>query len=325
MKKLLLLVALLLVATVNYSQTVNGYLKQTDFKAHRYHGFRSCYDSIIVDLVLDSTQCYYFGSGAVFQGNAYNNNEIVIKCPQEPLTRYEYDWAAYNMKYSSIEQDIFLPYKNNTNNYLIANSTAIISTLGFTPYNGSTNPNGFMTGSSISMTTTGTSGAATWNSSTKVLNIPQYTFSQVQSDWNAASGTSFIQNKPTIPSNTNQLTNGAGFITGITVGSPSVGNTLTSGTAFQPRSGGPCNINVSSSIGSGLAAVTGTIVIAMSSTQNGTYTTVTTDGVILSLLSSSLDRSSATIPVPTGWWVKVTYTTVGLGASLTGTYTKWDL
>ena len=35
----------------------------------------------------------------------------------------------------------------------------------------------------------------------------------VQSDWNATSGDALILNKPTIPTNTNQLTNGAGFIT----------------------------------------------------------------------------------------------------------------
>jgi hypothetical protein len=35
----------------------------------------------------------------------------------------------------------------------------------------------------------------------------------VQSDWNASSGDAHILNKPTIPTNTNQLTNGAGFIT----------------------------------------------------------------------------------------------------------------
>ena len=36
---------------------------------------------------------------------------------------------------------------------------------------------------------------------------------QVNSDWNAVSGVARILNKPTIPTNTNQLTNGAGFIT----------------------------------------------------------------------------------------------------------------
>ena len=39
----------------------------------------------------------------------------------------------------------------------------------------------------------------------------------VQSDWNATSGDALILNKPTIPTNNNQLTNGAGYITGYTV------------------------------------------------------------------------------------------------------------
>lgn len=37
----------------------------------------------------------------------------------------------------------------------------------------------------------------------------------VQSDWDAVSGDALILNKPTIPTNNNQLTNGAGYITGI--------------------------------------------------------------------------------------------------------------
>ena len=35
----------------------------------------------------------------------------------------------------------------------------------------------------------------------------------VQSDWNASSGDAQILNKPTIPTNNNQLTNGAGYVT----------------------------------------------------------------------------------------------------------------
>jgi hypothetical protein len=38
-------------------------------------------------------------------------------------------------------------------------------------------------------------------------------FAQVNADWTAQSGVAQILNKPTIPTNTNQLTNGAGFIT----------------------------------------------------------------------------------------------------------------
>lgn len=57
-------------------------------------------------------------------------------------------------------------------------SAAITSALGYTPYNGTTNPNGYVNQagarSSVSLTTTGTSGAATYNSTTGVLNIPNY-------------------------------------------------------------------------------------------------------------------------------------------------------
>jgi len=44
-------------------------------------------------------------------------------------------------------------------------------------------------------------------------NKPSIPSSQVNSDWNATIGVSAILNKPTIPTNNNQLTNGAGYIT----------------------------------------------------------------------------------------------------------------
>lgn len=45
--------------------------------------------------------------------------------------------------------------------------------------------------------------------------FPSISASQIQSDWNQSNNTSvdFIKNKPTIPTNTNQLTNDSGFIT----------------------------------------------------------------------------------------------------------------
>ena len=49
-----------------------------------------------------------------------------------------------------------------------------------------------------------------WEEISDRPNIPP---AQVQSDWNAITGLAEILNKPTIPSNTNQLTNGNGFIT----------------------------------------------------------------------------------------------------------------
>lgn len=112
----------------------------------------------------------------------------------------------------------------------------------------------------LTLTNTGTTGNATYSNLTGVLNIPNYaptnsqvisalgfnpinpngtnlqyiagdgtkiTFpsipaAQIQSDWNQTNNaqTDFIKNKPTIPTNTNQLTNGAGFITGYTETDP---------------------------------------------------------------------------------------------------------
>lgn len=67
----------------------------------------------------------------------------------------------------------------------------------------------------------------TWASISGKPTIPA---AQVNSDWGAVSGVAQILNKPTIPTNTNQLTNGAGFITGIT---GSMVNTAIGGTALK--------------------------------------------------------------------------------------------
>jgi hypothetical protein len=53
----------------------------------------------------------------------------------------------------------------------------------------------------------------------------------VQSNWNATGGDAFIANKPTIPTNNNQLTNGAGYVTANTTYTAGSGLSLT-GTVF---------------------------------------------------------------------------------------------
>lgn len=50
----------------------------------------------------------------------------------------------------------------------------------------------------------------------------------VNADWNSGSGDSQVLNKPTIPTNTNQLTNGAGFIIGIS------GSDVTTALGYTP-------------------------------------------------------------------------------------------
>lgn len=70
------------------------------------------------------------------------------------------------------------PLAGNPSGFLTGiTSGQVTAALGFTPYN-ATNPSAFISQagarSAISLTTTGTAGAATYNSSTGVLNIPNY-------------------------------------------------------------------------------------------------------------------------------------------------------
>lgn len=63
----------------------------------------------------------------------------------------------------------------NSNSLLGSGDISVSTLIGYTPYNGSTNPNSYITTAgartAISLTTTG-SGAATYNNSTGILNIP---------------------------------------------------------------------------------------------------------------------------------------------------------
>jgi hypothetical protein len=72
----------------------------------------------------------------------------------------------------------------------------IIDSLGFIPYN-ATNPSSYITMSgartAISLTTSGTSGTATYNNSTGVLNIPNYSTSFGTSTFITAGGRNFNQ------------------------------------------------------------------------------------------------------------------------------------
>lgn len=70
------------------------------------------------------------------------------------------------------------PLSGNPSGFLTGITSGQVTTaLGFTPYD-ATNPSSFVTQagarSAISLTTTGTAGAATYNSSTGALNIPNY-------------------------------------------------------------------------------------------------------------------------------------------------------
>lgn len=96
-------------------------------------------------------------------------------------------------------------------------STDVTTALGFTPYS-ATNPAGYITSSALTpyALSANLATVATSGSYNDLSNKPTIPAAQVNSDWNATSGVAQILNKPSIPTDTSDLTNGAGFITDIT-------------------------------------------------------------------------------------------------------------
>lgn len=106
------------------------------------------------------------------------NNTADIDKPISAATQLALDaipaYAKSLTAFSVIKSSSDLLYKGIA---YTPTSAEVIASLGYTPYNGSTNPNGYVTQSgartAISLTTTGT-GSATYNNSTGMLNIPTY-------------------------------------------------------------------------------------------------------------------------------------------------------
>lgn len=108
--------------------------------------------------------------------------------PSIPAAQINSDWAAASGVGEILNKpttragygitDAY-PLTGNPSNFLTSiTSGQVTSALGFTPYSAS-NPSSFVSQSgarsAVSLTTTGTGGAATYNSSTGVLNVPNYT------------------------------------------------------------------------------------------------------------------------------------------------------
>lgn len=91
------------------------------------------------------------------------------------------------------------------------------------------------------------------------------------------------------------------------------------GTGFQPRVGGPCCVNVQATL-SGALGLNETLTVATSATVGGTYKTVAFIRLAVAILGLVDDRSTGTILVPTGYYVKITRT-----GTLTATCIRWDL
>lgn len=108
--------------------------------------------------------------------------------PTIPAAQINSDWAAASGVGEVLNKPSTLagygitdayPLTGNPSGFLTSiTSGQVTSALGFTPYSAS-NPSSFVSQSgartAVSLTTTGTSGAATYNSSTGVLNVPNYT------------------------------------------------------------------------------------------------------------------------------------------------------
>lgn len=142
--------------------------------------------------------------------------------PSIPAAQINSDWSAASGLGEILNKPTSLagygitdayPLSGNPSGFLTAiTSGQVTGALGFTPYSAS-NPSSFVSQagarSAISLTTTGTSGAATYNSTTGVLNVPNYEA-------------------------------GVGTVTSITAGTGLSGGTITgSGTISLPSTGTP--------------------------------------------------------------------------------------
>jgi len=115
------------------------------------------------------------------------------------------------------------------------------------------------------ITVTGTvDGRDVATDGTKLDGIASGAEVNVQSDWNAGSGDAQILNKPTIPSNNNQLTNGAGYITSVS------GNiTQLSNNAGYVTSSGVTSVATGNGCTGGTFTSSGTV--SMSGSYSGSF------------------------------------------------------
>ena len=225
------------------------------------------------------------------------------------------------------------PLTGNPSNFLTGiTSGQVTGALGFTPYN-ATNPSNYIdqsgARSAISLTTTGTSGAATYNSSTGVLNIPNYapgtgTVTSVglsSSDFSVSG--SPVTSSGTITANLNNSGVSAGTYDTVTVNAKGI---VTAGQAksqsmvtrsfnssFQPSTTRPSvvryNIQIASSIS--LSGVNAGSIFLEISPDNSTWTTIgqTTNsqggGLVVGLSLTQTIANQLTADVPAGWYVRL--------------------
>lgn len=174
------------------------------------------------------------------QVGAYTKEELA-----DVATSGNYDDLTNKPTIPTIPSNV--SYFTNDVGYLTGiNSSDIITALSYTPYNGSVNPNGYITSSALSgyasssdiptamsdltndcgyVTSSALNGyvqsaslsdVAISGSYNDLTNKPSIPVAQVNSDWNASSGVAQILNKPTIPTvptNVSAFTNDSGYVT----------------------------------------------------------------------------------------------------------------
>jgi len=161
------------------------------------------------------------------------------------------------------------------------------------------------------------------DSITKVVTLTQFNTGQAAKlgvSSNAVSATKLVTAR-TINGVSFDGTSNISIPVSASLSAPTYGLSITSGTAFQPNASNASFVTVSSTLNAALG-VTGTVTIALSPTSGGTYTTVSTDALLIAVLGVAVDKISGTIPVPAGYYVKVTY---GGLTPPTGTYSKITL
>lgn len=177
------------------------------------------------------------------------------------------------------------PLSGNPSGFITGiTSQQVISALGFTPYN-SSNPNNYIS-SITSQNVTNALGFTPINPNGTALQyiagngqkitFPTIPADQVNADWNSANGKSQILNKPVIPTNTNQLTNGSGFLTSYTETDPLFDSKFTSKNTGQLSEGSnlyytDARARAAFSAGSGISINSGVISATTPSTPTYTY------------------------------------------------------
>lgn len=168
MKKLFLLLFFIVSIKIS-SQTC--YYKQKEFKYIVYTGTLASYDSAIALFSIDPISSFYIGPDAYIVGNYITPGLILTKTIDEPYLYSFPNWTEFEKVYVYNRQNAYPPYVSNLNGYITNLSTFSTtnllegSNLYFTTPRART---------SVSLTTNGTSGVATYNNTTGVFNIPNY-------------------------------------------------------------------------------------------------------------------------------------------------------